>query len=90
MKRETINVHMEIPAPPITPETAEQWEAAWDARAKAAGAVASYILKNPMTNTWDMVACFYALKLKGDFAKFYQSLGMRQRSIPVVPKREPN
>jgi hypothetical protein len=88
MKREAIDVHVEIPTPPITAETAEQWEAAWHTRAEAAGAVGSYILKNPKTNTWDMVACFYDLKLMGDFAKFWQSKGMRQRSIPVVPKRE--
>ena len=42
-KIDTTDVHVEIPAPPISAETAGQWEADWRTRAEAAGAIGSYI-----------------------------------------------
>ena len=58
-KIDTIDVHVEIPTPPFTPKYPEGWwEAEWRTRAEAAGAVGSYIFKNPKTSTWDLVACF--------------------------------
>ena len=87
-KIDTIDVHVEIPTPPFTPEYPEGWwEAEWRTRAEAAGAVGSYIFKNPKTSKWDMVVCFDDPKLMMDFAKHYQSLGTRDRHLRLLETR---